>query len=249
MSETTPQGEALVQEDSGHRFVHEMFYPPESFTRPRPGILLAPNFFGPAPSGRRQARSIADQGYVVMLMDYYGESIRPADADEAVAAMKHVAADLPELRRRTNTALSLLREHGENIVDAGKLAAIGFCFGGKVALELARSGADILAAVTLHGALSTDLPAAPGDVKASVLVLHGADDPAVPQSQVEGFVREMHEADVEDWQLVQYGQTVHSFTEPSANVPGRSQYQPRSTRRAFAQMYRLFDEVFAERDV
>jgi len=240
----------LARERAGKRFIHEVYVPADKHSKGGnkqtglPGVVLFPNFMGPSDSARRHAVMVAEAGYAVMLADIYGEDVRPANREEAVEAMGALKADPGELRARAADALATLREQSDLDVDSNRMAAIGFCFGGAVALELARTGADLQAAVSFHGALATRAPASEGDIRASILVLHGADDPAVPQSQVADFVGEMQQARVEDWQLVQFGGTVHSFTEPGADVPGRNQYHPRSSARAFALMHALFDEVF-----
>ncbi len=242
--------QVLVRERAGKRFIHEVYLPTDKHSKGDdkhpgiPGIVLFPNFMGPSDSARRHATMVADPGYAVLVADFYGENVRPSNRDEAVEAMGALKADHHELRARAVDALATLREQADLGVDGARMAAIGFCFGGAVALELARNGADLQAAVSFHGALATRAPATEGDIRASILVLHGADDPAVPQNQVADFVSEMQQARVEDWQLVQFGGTVHSFTEPGANVPGRNQYNVRSSERAFALMHGLFDEVF-----
>ena len=124
------------------------------------------------------------------------------------------------------------------------MGAIGFCFGGGAILELARSGAPLSAFVSFHGNLDTPNPADNGNIRGSVLVLHGADDPAVPKAQVDDFVAAMQNTEV-DWQLVSYGNAVHSFTDPYANVPGRNEYNPLVAERAFKAMNDLLDQAFA----
>ncbi|MNJ65402.1 Dienelactone hydrolase family protein [compost metagenome] len=128
-------------------------------------------------------------------------------------------------------------------LDLASLGAIGFCFGGGSVLELARSGAQLKGFVSFHGNLDTPNPADARNIRAPVLVLHGADDPAVPKTQVEAFTAEMTAAKA-DWQLVSYGGAVHSFTERGASVPGRNEYNPKVAARAYQAMNDLFDEVF-----
>jgi dienelactone hydrolase len=123
------------------------------------------------------------------------------------------------------------------------MAAIGFCFGGGAVLELARSGSDLDAFVSFHGNLDTPNPDDAKQIKAPVLVLHGADDPAVPKEQVDAFIAEMKATDA-DWQMNIYGNAVHSFTDPYANVPGRNEFNPEVAERAFQAMNSLLDEVF-----
>ena len=245
MTEAQPLGHRIVhQERNGLRHVHEIFYPETAGACP--GILMTPNFFGPSDSAREHARSIARHGYTVMMVDMFSESVRPQDRAQAVEAITPLLGDHLEMRARIGAALDCFRrEAADRLTGPDHIAAAGFCFGGCVSLELARDGADLRAVISFHGRLTTPNPADARQIRAPILVLHGADDPGVSQESVAGFIREMREAGVDDWQLVQYSKTVHSFTEPSANIPGQAEYNPRSSRRAFALMYALLDEVFA----
>jgi dienelactone hydrolase len=132
-------------------------------------------------------------------------------------------------------------------VDAQRLVAIGFCFGGSVVLELARAGADLKAVVSFHGVLATKMPAVTGGVKASVLVCTGADDPLAPPDQVADFENEMRAAAVRDWQVISYGNTLHGFTNPAADgsMLRSALYNAQADRRSWASMQSLFDEVLA----
>jgi dienelactone hydrolase len=149
------------------------------------------------------------------------------------------------LRGRGRAALATLAALPQ--VDAKKIAAIGFCFGGTVVLELARGGADLKAVVSFHGVLTTSLPAGPGQVKSSVLVLTGADDPLAPPDQVAAFEEEMRAAKVRDWQVISYGNTLHGFTNPAADgsMLRTALYNEQADRRSWASMRNLLDEVFA----
>ena len=129
-------------------------------------------------------------------------------------------------------------------VDVDQLGGIGFCFGGAVVLDLARSGADVAGVVSFHGNLSTSIPAQAGDVKASLLVLNGADDTYVPAEQIATFQQEMTAAKA-DWQFVNYSGAVHCFAEADANSPG-CLYEPRAAKRAYAAMDSFFDEKFED---
>ena len=131
-------------------------------------------------------------------------------------------------------------------VDANRIAAIGFCFGGTVVLELARDGAELKVVVSFHGVLTTRLPAAPGQMKARVLVCTGADDPLAPPEQVRAFEEEMRAAAVQDWQIISYGNTLHGFTNPAADgsMMRTALYNAQADRRSWASMRSLFDEVF-----
>lgn len=236
---------AVPYEIDGEAFEGVLLYD-DSVTTPRPGLLAIPNWMGVNDDTVAKAARAAGSRYVVFLADIYGKAVRPSNADEARAAATSVRADRALMRRRAQAAVEVLRAQGDEVaLDTRRLGAIGFCFGGGAVLELARSGAPLQGFVSFHGNLDTPNPADAKNIQAPVLVLHGADDPAVPQAQVDGFVAEMKAAGV-DWQLVSYGGAVHSFTDPKANVPGRNQYHPVVAARAFKAMNDLFDEVFAE---
>lgn len=211
---------------------------------PRPGLLMAPNWFGVSDAALEMAGQVASRGYRVLLVDLYGATVRPGSAAEAGAAMLPLKQDRALLRRRLLAALDALRVQEATPMDGARLAAFGFCFGGTCALELARAGAPIKAAVSFHGALDTPNPADARKIQGAVLVLDGALDPLVPREQLPAFAREMSEAGV-DWQLLSYGGAVHSFTDSAANNPGTAHYNAKVSRRAFAAMYALLDEVFA----
>ncbi len=216
----------------------------ERVTTPRPGLLMVPNWLGVTEAAAQMAARLAGERYVVFVADMYGRAIRPANAEEAAASAGHLRSDRGLMRQRAVAALEQLQRSSSAALVPGKVAAAGFCFGGGVVLELARSGAPLAAFVSFHGNLDTPTPADARQIKAPVLVLHGAADPYVPPAQVQAFIAEMEAGGV-DWQLVSYGGAVHSFTDPQANVPGSNQYDPRVARRAFQAMDDLLAEVFA----
>ncbi|WP_426118914.1 dienelactone hydrolase family protein [Pseudomonas sp. DSP3-2-2] len=211
----------------------------------RPGLLMAPNWMGVSEDAEKIAQSVAEQGYVVLLVDLYGQGTRPQNGDEAGAAMMPLKNDRAELRKRMQAALEQLLSQTDAPVDADKVATFGFCFGGCCSLELARAGANLKAAVSFHGTLDTPNPADANNIKGSVLVLHGAADPLVPKEQLPAFEAEMDAAGV-DWQLTSYGGAVHSFTDPHAQTPGKMMYDAKTAKRAFASMHNLLDEVFKD---
>ncbi len=210
----------------------------------RPGVLVVHEWLGPNPYSRKRAEMLAELGYVAFALDMYGQGVRgasPADGPKLSAPYKK---DRALMRARAAAGLDVLRKHPR--VDPSKLAAIGYCFGGTTALELARSGADLAGVVSFHGNLETPMPAQRGQVKAKVLVCHGADDPVVPPAEVQQFEDEMRKADV-DWQLIAYGGAVHGFTNPGAgNDPSRGvAYNSAADRRSWQAMKDFFAEVFA----
>ncbi|MBF0400334.1 MAG: dienelactone hydrolase family protein [Magnetococcales bacterium] len=242
---------AMVEERVKH--VHEgisfesvLIYE-DTVTIARPAVLMVPNWMGVTPQAIAQARQVAGSAYVVLVADLYGEGVRPKNPVEAQQAATFVRSDRLLMRARANNALDALLAAGQKVgVDATRTAAIGFCFGGGAVLELARSGRKLGGVVSFHGNLDTPNPADAAQIKGSVLVLHGADDPYVPESQVQAFAAEMKAQPQLDWQLVQLGGAVHSFTDPEANTPGRAQYHARSAQRAFAWMGQFFAEIFKQ---
>lgn len=231
-------------EIDGEPFEGRLVYD-DSVNTPRPGLLMVPDWMGVTANAVTQARLVAADKYVIFVADLYGQSIRPSNAQEAGAAASAVRADRALMRKRAQAAVEVLKAQGpQGKLDASRLGAIGFCFGGGAILELARSGAPLRGFVSFHGNLDTPNPDDARHIQAPVLVLHGADDPSVPPSQVEAFIAEMKAAQT-DWQLVSYGGAVHAFTNPQANMPGRSQYHPLVAARAYRAMNDLFDELFA----
>jgi len=204
---------------------------------PRPGLLMAPNWMGVSQGAVDIARKVAERGYVVLVADLYGKDVRPNGPEQAGAAMMPLKNDRALLRKRMQLSLkTLLEQAGKAPLDTTKLAT--FC-----ALELARDGAPLAAAVSFHGTLDTPNPADAKNIKGSVLVLDGAIDPFVPREQLTAFAKEMIDAKV-DWALTSYGGAAHSFTDPHAQIPGKMQYDAKVARRAFAAMFDLLEERF-----
>lgn len=213
----------------------------------RPGLVMVPNWYGVTDSAVSKAKTIAGKDYVILLVDMYGSGLRPTNPDEAGKAAGSVYADPNELRGRITTALAQLKAAGKKApVDRKNIGAIGFCFGGAVALDLARSGADIAGVASFHGNLATKMPASQaGDVKAAVLVMNGGDDAYVPADTIVSFEKEM-KATKADWQFVNFGGAVHCFAEPdeTGTVPGCLYHEPSYTR-SMKMMRNFFSERFA----
>lgn len=209
----------------------------------RPGVVLFTDWMGVTESAKAQAEKVAKLGYAVFIADIYGKGKNPKDAKEAGVLAGSYKSDRPLMRRRAEAGLAQLKTSPG--VDTTRLGAMGFCFGGTVALELARTGAELDGTVSLHGNLDTPDRALAKDIKGAVLVLHGADDPYVPAQQVQNFEDEMRAAQV-DWQMVSYGGAVHSFTKPEAgNDPSQGNaYHPKAADRAFEALRDFYAEVF-----
>ena len=184
-------------------------------TAPQPGILMFHQWGGWGDYEKMRAAELAADGYAVFVADVYGQGIRPATSQERMVETTKYRSDRLLMRGRARAALEAFRAQPLTV---GKIAAIGYCFGGTVALEMARDRAAVDAVVSLHGGLGTDRLAAP-DALADfpILVLHGGDDPYVPDDEVAAFRNEMRQAKAA-WQIVEYGGAVHAFTDPGAGT-------------------------------
>ena len=209
----------------------------------RPGVLVFHEGLGLGDFAMARARRLAELGYVALAADMFGDRRQARNLQEVANLVGGLRNDPETLRARGRAALATLAALPQ--VDASRMGALGFCFGGSVALELARDGADLKAVVSFHGVLTTKMPAASGQVKASMLVLTGADDPLAPPEQVAAFEDEMRRAAVRDWQVISYGNTLHGFTNPAADgsMMRTARYNEQADRRSWAAMRNLFDEV------
>ncbi len=209
----------------------------------RPGVLLVHDWTGLQDYARRRTEQLADLGYVAFAADIYGKGIRPANPKECGVQAGLYRGDRSLFRRRLNAALEQLR--AQPACDAGKVAAIGYCFGGTGVIELARSGADIKGVVSFHGGLDSPSPGDGKNVKCKILVCHGADDPFVKREAIDAFLAEMKAAGV-DLQFISYAGAVHSFTKPGAgDDPGKgAAYDESADRRSWSHMQLFFDELF-----
>jgi len=200
---------------------------------PRPGVLVVHEGLGLNVHIMEQTQRVAGLGYVALAADMFGEGRQAHDLNQARGLIGALRADPTRLRARARAAVAALAALPQ--VDAARLGAIGFCFGGSVALELARDGAPLQAAVSVHGVLATTAPAAVGSVRASLLVLTGADDPLAPAQEVAAFAEEMRAAKVADWQVISYGNVLHGFTNPGADgtILPSARYDARASARAW----------------
>lgn len=208
----------------------------------RPGIVIVHTRRGIQSFVQERTRELASLGYVALAVDVYGKGIRPKEDAPSAAESAKLKNDRALTRGRVQAGYDVLRSHP--LVDAGQLAVIGYCIGGLVALELARSGAPLVATGVFHGTLTTPTPDDAKNIKGRVLVWHGADDPTAPLSEVDGLIKEMRAARV-DFQLELYGGVKHGFTQPLNNNPNRSSfYNERAARLSWASMQTMFKDVF-----
>ncbi len=212
----------------------------DSLAGPRPGVLVIHEWWGLNDYARKRARDLAAMGYVAFAADMYGGGRTTEDPAEAGEWSRAAG---PELRGLAAAGLEQLAGHDR--VDADRLAAIGFCFGGTSVLELAYSGADLDGVVSFHGNLPTP---APGDtINAAILILHGAADPLVPAADANAWQQAMRKRAGVDWHFVAYGGAKHAFTNPAADNLGMDAvgYDAAAANRSWAHMQRFFDELFA----
>jgi dienelactone hydrolase len=212
-------------------------------TGKRPGIIVAHEGGGLTDHAKNSARRLAEAGYIAFALDYYGDGKPLTDMSEVMGRLGVWFADPTGIRVRAHAALEVLIAQPET--DASRLAAIGYCFGGTTAFEMARAGEPILAAVGFHSGLATAKPAEKGKVKAKLLAQIGAADPMVGAEQRAAFEKEMTEAGA-DWRMTLFGGVVHSFTNPDAGALGRPElaYDKRADERSWRAMLDLFNEVF-----
>jgi dienelactone hydrolase len=190
---------------------------------------------------KKRAVMLAQLGYVAFCVDIYGKGVRPQTVDQASAEAGKYKQNRALLRARVNAGLETLRQ--QKSVDPKRIAAIGYCFGGTTAIELARSGAELAGVVSFHGALDSPTPADGKNIKCKVLALHGADDPFVPAQDLEAFEQEMRDAKV-DWRLIKYGGAVHSFTDWNADGSLKgAQYNEKADKRSWEDMKQFFAEA------
>jgi dienelactone hydrolase len=218
----------------------------ETQAGPRPGVLVFPEAFGLGEHAKSRARRLAEQGYVALAGDLHGDGKLFTSLPEVMPAITALRDDPSRIRARAGGALKALAARPE--VDAARIASIGFCFGGTMSLELARSGADIVAVTGFHSGLATVAPTeGTKPIKAKILVCIGADDPGIPPEQRADFEKEMRSAGV-DWRLHVYGGVIHSFTNPDADkvgMPDFARYDAGADTRSWAEMLALFEEAFA----
>jgi dienelactone hydrolase len=212
----------------------------------RPVVLIFHDWDGIDKHEKDVASKLAELGYLGFAVDVFGKGVRPKTADAAGAEVGRWYRDPKAFRRRILAGMEAAIKH--KLADATRVAAIGYCFGGKAALELARSGAPIRGAVSFHGSLTSSQPGDAKNIRCKLLVLHGADDPAVPPEEVRAFEREMRAAGVK-YKLVRYPGAVHAFTIRDASKWGlaAAKYNAEADRRSWEEMKRFLADTLKKR--
>lgn len=218
----------------------------DSIKGERPGILVVHEWWGHNDYARKRTRMLAKLGYTAFALDMYGNgktAKHPKDAGKFSGTIKR---DMPLATRRFKAALTQLKSH--QTTDKSRLAAIGYCFGGGIVLEMARQGLDLKGVVSFHGSLVSSQPARTGKVRAKVLVLNGAADPFVKSEHIVAFKQEMQAAGV-DYQLINYPGAKHAFTNPAADRLGKKfaiplAYNKLADEKSWRAMQDFFNKIF-----
>jgi dienelactone hydrolase len=210
----------------------------------RPGVIVAHEGFGLNDHAKEVARRLAEAGYVAFALDYHGDGKPLSDVSQAMPRITAWIADPTGIRARAHAALEILVAQPQT--DAGRLAGIGYCFGGTTVLEMARAGEPLKAVVGFHSGLATSRPAEAGKVAAKVLVQIGTADPIIPPEQRAAFEQEMTAAKV-DWRMILYGGAAHSFTNPAVDAIGNPAlaYDKSADERSWRAMLDFFGETLA----
>ena len=232
-----------VQYKEGNTVLEGYLAYDDSVPGKRPGVLVCHEWWGLVDYPKRRAEMLAQLGYVAFAPDIFGKGITAKTPDEARTLAGSFYNDRASLRRRANAGLDVLKNHP--LVDTKRIAAIGFCFGGSTALELARSGADIAGVVSFHGGLSTADPDDGKNIKAKILICTGADDQSVKTDAIAAFEDEMRKGNV-DYEITIYGGAVHGFTNPanSGSQMSNIRYNADADKRSWQAMQDFFKEIF-----
>lgn len=218
------------------------FAAPSSQT-PHAGIIVAPEWWGRNEYTEQRARELAEHGYAALAIDMYGDKNVTTDAKQAYEWMMQSFADADTIVNRAQAGLDTLAAQPE--VNPTQLAAIGFCYGGKVVLDLARSGAPLKAVATFHATLAPKAPAVEGQIQGEILVLHGELDSMVTLDDVASFREEMHAAKV-DHEVIIFEDAKHGFSNPLADERAKANgvdlgYNPEAERQGLDAMYDLLE--------
>ncbi|MDI1301846.1 MAG: dienelactone hydrolase family protein [bacterium] len=216
----------------------------------RPGIVVVHEWWGLNDYARRRANELAALGYAALAIDMYGDGKHTEHKGEAMEMMHGVTNDSKVSYARALAGLDLLKAQAE--VDTKKVAAIGYCFGGKVVLDMARQGMDLAGVVSFHGVLATATPAQKGKVRASVLVLNGEADKFIPAADIEATRKEMKDAGV-DFTFVNYPGAKHAFTSTDADRLGKENdmdiaYNADADKASWQKMQEFFKRLFKARE-
>ena len=241
------QGKEVKYEANGMSLHGYLAYD-DSIQGKRPGVLIVHEWWGHNEYARKRARMLADMGYVALAVDMYGEGKQASHPKEAGEFSSAVRKNMPIAKARFQAAMELLNKHEKT--QSSEIAAIGYCFGGAVVLDMARAGLDLKGVVSFHGSLNTSIPAERDKVKAKMLVLNGGDDKFIKPQAIDDFKQEMTNAKV-DFEFISYPGAVHAFTNPEATGFGKKfgiplAYHPQADRLSWTEMQKFFNQLFIQ---
>jgi dienelactone hydrolase len=220
----------------------------ENIKGKRPGVLVVDEWWGLSDYGRKRARMVAELGYTALAVDMYGEGKQATLPDDAAKLSSEVMKNIDVAKARFMAAMDFLKQ--QPTVDPNRVAAIGYCFGGGVVLNMARQGVDLKGVASFHGSLTPIKPAQPGTVKAKILVLNGGDDKFITPEQIEAFEQEMKAAGAH-FQFISYPGAVHSFSNPEATELGKKfsipiAYNANADKKSWNELKEFLKTIFGE---
>ncbi len=212
----------------------------------RPGVLVVHEWWGLNEYARKRVRMLAEMGYIALAVDMYGDGKQAMHPDDAGKFSSELMKNFDTAKSRFTAAMEFLKKQPS--ADPDRIAAIGYCFGGGIVLNMACQGVDLKGVASFHGSLSAVKPAAQGAVKAKILVLHGADDKFTTPEQIDAFKREMKNAGA-DFRFIAYPGAVHSFTNPDADELGKKfnlplAYNEEADRKSWEELRKFMKEIF-----
>jgi len=213
----------------------------------RPGILVVHEWWGLNPYAKERAEQLAAMGYTALAVDMYGDGKLADHPEDAQKFMMEVLSNMPSAVKRFDAAMTILKTN--QTVDPNNIAAIGYCFGGAVVMQMAKMGnKDLKGVVSFHGALESMYTPKPGEVEAEILILHGKDDPFTPREKIDVFIKELDDAGAK-YEFIEYDGAVHSFTVPDADAKGEKfglplKYNKEADEGSWAKMKEFFSKIF-----
>ena len=218
----------------------------ESIEGKRPGILVIHEWWGLNPYAKKRAEQLAQEGYTAFALDMYGDGKLANHPEDAKKFMLEVLTNMPAAVKRFDTAMGILKS--QPTVDTNNIAAIGYCFGGAVVLQMAKMGnEDLKGVVSFHGALESMYTPKPGEVQAEMLILHGKDDPFTPREKIDVFIKELDDSGAK-YEFIEYEGAVHSFSVPGSDTKGEKynlplKYNKAADEGSWAKMKEFFDRI------
>lgn len=218
----------------------------DAFEGKRPAVLVVHEWWGHNEYARKRARMLAELGYTALAVDMYGDGKQASHPEDAGKFAGEAKKNMNTAKTRFLAAMDLLKK--QVTVNPDKIAAIGYCFGGGIVLEMVRMGVDLDGVVSFHGSLAIKTPAEKGKIKSRMLVLNGADDPFISKEQIDAFKNDMHKVGA-DFTFINYPGAKHSFTNPDADKFGKKfnlplEYNAEADHKSWSRMQEFFEEIF-----